>query len=50
VTTNSFGFYTFEVESGDTYILGVTARRYRFASRTIDVSDSLSDVNFTAAE
>jgi hypothetical protein len=51
VLTNSFGFFTFhDVEVGETYVIGATSRRYRFSTRTIQVSDSLTDVNFSALE
>ena len=51
VTTNSFGYYTItDVEAGESYIIGVNSNRYRFASRVIEVSDSLSDVDFVGQE
>ena len=51
VITSSLGYFTFEeVESGDTYVIGVTAKRYRFDSRVIQVSDNLTDVNFIGLE
>jgi len=51
VTTNSFGFYTInDVEAGESYIIGVNSNRYRFASRVVEVSDSLSDVDFVGQE
>ncbi len=50
-TTGSFGIYTFEdVEAGGTYVVGVQAKRYRFASRIVNVTDSLTDVNFVGQE
>ena len=50
-TTGSFGIYTFEdVAAGQTYVVGVSAKRYRFASRVVNVSDSLADVNFVGQE
>jgi hypothetical protein len=50
-TTGSFGFYTFEdVEAGGTYVIGVTSNRYRFASRVVNVTDTLTDVDFVGAE
>jgi len=51
VTTSSFGFYQFEdVDSGQTYIIGVASRRYQFTSRTIQVVDNLANVDFVAQE
>jgi hypothetical protein len=50
-TTGSFGIYTFEdVESGASYVVGVSAKRYRFTSRVVNVTDSLTDVNFVGQE
>lgn len=50
-TTSTFGYYQFDdVEAGDTYIVGVTSRRYRFAPRTVQVLDTLTDVDFTGQE
>ena len=51
VTTNSFGFYQFDgVAAGRTYTIGVASRQYRFASRTVTVTDNLTDVDFTSQE
>ncbi|MEQ1606979.1 MAG: carboxypeptidase-like regulatory domain-containing protein, partial [Pyrinomonadaceae bacterium] len=51
VTTGSFGFYSFEdVEAGQSYVIGVTSKRYRFGSRVVNVTDSLSDVDFVGQE
>ncbi len=51
VTTSSFGFYSFEdVEAGQSYFIGVSSRRYRFASRVVNVSDTLADVDFVGQE
>ncbi len=50
-TTGSFGIYTFtDVEPGETYVIAIQARRYRFASRVINVTDTLTDVNFVGLE
>ena len=49
--TSSFGIYTFEdVEAGESYVIGVSARRYRFNSRVVNVSDTLADVDFIGQE
>jgi hypothetical protein len=51
VLTNSFGYYSFdEVEAGGSYVLTVSSRRYRFASRVVNVDDNVSDADFVAAE
>ncbi|MEQ1607114.1 MAG: MBG domain-containing protein [Pyrinomonadaceae bacterium] len=51
VTTGSFGIYTFDdVEAGQTYVVGVQAKRYRFVSRVVNVTDNVSDVNFVGRE
>jgi hypothetical protein len=50
-TTGSFGIYTFtDVGAGGSYVVGVSPKRYRFASRTVNVTDSLADVDFAAIE
>jgi hypothetical protein len=50
-TTGSFGNYRFaDVEPGETYVIAVTSKRYRFTSRTVNVSDTLTDVDFVGLE
>ncbi|HQZ94940.1 MAG TPA: carboxypeptidase regulatory-like domain-containing protein [Pyrinomonadaceae bacterium] len=50
-TTGSFGYYQFaDVEAGGTYTVGVSARRYRFTSRILQVQDTLTDVDFVGQE
>ena len=49
-TTSSFGYYTFDDVTAATYWMSVASRQYRFASRTIEVGDTLTDVNFTGLE
>lgn len=47
--TSSLGYYSFEsVSVGETYILGVEAKRYEFASRVVQVFDSLTEVDIVA--
>jgi len=49
--TNPFGYYRFDgVESGETYVLSVTAKRYRFADpqRVLNLDDSIANVDFIA--
>jgi hypothetical protein len=51
VQTGSLGWYHFEnLAAGETYIIQVGAKRFRFAvpSRVITLQDSLSDVDFVA--
>ncbi|MFL6374183.1 MAG: FG-GAP-like repeat-containing protein [Pyrinomonadaceae bacterium] len=49
VITSAFGYYSFNaVGSGRAYIVGVSARRYRFRTQLITVKDTLSDLNFVA--
>ncbi len=50
-TTSSFGFYTFDnVRVGETYVIGVSSRLYRFASRNLVVNDNLTNVDFVGLE
>ncbi len=51
VITSSLGYYTFEdVEAGGTYVVSVGSRRFRFDPRVIQVSDSLTNVDFIGME
>ena len=51
VTTSSFGYYSFDgVAAGRAYVIGVASRQYRFASRTVQVTDNLSDLDFVGLE
>ncbi len=50
-TTSSFGVYSFDnVQTGGTYIIGVSSKRYRFASRNLLVNDNLTNVDFVGLE
>ncbi|MFZ1491253.1 MAG: carboxypeptidase regulatory-like domain-containing protein [Ilumatobacteraceae bacterium] len=50
-TTGTFGSYRFnDVEAGRSYVMAVTSNRYRFASRVVNIADSLNDVDFMAIE
>ncbi len=50
-STGSFGYYLFEgLDAGQSYVLGVTARRYRAATRSINLSESLDGLNFFLLE
>lgn len=47
--TNSFGYYRFEeLEAGQTYILGVSAKGYSFSAQVLTVNEDL-EVNFVAS-
>ena len=49
--TSSFGAYQFEgLEVGRDYLLTVTSKRYRFATRTVNLTENLSDVNLVGLE
>lgn len=50
--TNTFGYYSVTgLDVGQTYVLGVSARRYTFAnpSMVINLSDNFGGANFTAS-
>jgi hypothetical protein len=45
--TNGFGYFKFDsVEAGQTYIVSVSHKRYRFQSRIVSANDQLTDVDF----
>ncbi|HEV7698621.1 MAG TPA: carboxypeptidase regulatory-like domain-containing protein [Pyrinomonadaceae bacterium] len=47
--TNSFGYFRFDsIESGSAYVIGVTLKRYSFASQLITVQDEVTDLTITA--
>ncbi len=48
-TTNPFGYFRFtDVQAGETYIISVSAKRYHFAPQVLNVTEDLTDLNFTA--
>ena len=50
-TTSSFGFYQFDdVTLGETYTVSIASRQYRFASRTVQVTADLANVDFVGLE
>lgn len=50
-TTSSFGVYTFsDVTVATNYTLSVSSRRYRFTPRTIDISESLTNIDLLGLE
>jgi uncharacterized repeat protein (TIGR01451 family) len=45
--TNAFGYYLFDnVESGESYVVSVDAKRYQFTPQFLKVMDTLSEVDF----
>ena len=51
VTTNSFGSYQFNnVQSGQSYVISVVSKHYRFLSQNLMVSATLTGVNFVGDE
>jgi len=53
VVTGTFGYYRFDgIVAGETYFIGVSAKRYTFATPTVAVNatDNLSELNFTALQ
>ena len=51
VSTSSFGYYTFDnVVPGESYVISVSVRRYRFATRRVDITGSLADLDFVGSE
>jgi hypothetical protein len=51
VMTSSLGYYQFdEVETGDSYVIGVISKRYRFENKLILVADSLAQIDFFGIE
>ncbi len=51
VTTSSFGYFEFDdLSSGASYTIGVASRQYRFASRTVEITGTLTNVDFTGQE
>jgi predicted outer membrane repeat protein len=50
-TTGSAGIYTFEnVATGQTYVMTVSSKRYRFAARTVDINGNLTNLDFVGLE
>ena len=51
VRTNSFGYYRFEdIEVGQTYIIGVSSKRYQFTDQAVSLLNSLANIDFIAQE
>jgi hypothetical protein len=50
-TTSSFGLYSFDnVRTGETYIITVGSKRYRFSPRIMPINSALNDVDFVGLE
>jgi len=50
-TTGSFGLFAFDaVRIGETYVIGVSSKRYRFTARSIQATENLVGIDFTGAE
>jgi hypothetical protein len=47
VTNRSGAFIFYQINTGETYVLGVVAKDYRFASRVINVTGRLGGLTFT---
>ena len=50
VPTSSMGYYNFDGLANETYTVSVSSRRYRFSARSVDLSASLANVDFTGIE
>ncbi|QQS32895.1 MAG: carboxypeptidase regulatory-like domain-containing protein [Acidobacteriota bacterium] len=49
--TSSFGYYRFEgVPVGESFVMSVNSRSYRFVPRVVQVLDTLTDVDFVGLE
>ncbi len=49
VRSSSFGYYRFDdVQAGETYIISVSSKRYRFISQIISVADEITELNLVA--
>ena len=47
--TGAFGYYRFtDVAAGETYIVSVVSKKYSFAPQVVNVTEEVSDLNFTA--
>ncbi len=49
VLTNGFGYYTVaDIASGESYIVRVASKQYKFAARVVNVARDLDGIDFTA--
>lgn len=50
-TTSSFGVFSFEgMIAGESYVVSVVSKRYRFTSRTVQVTSNVADIDFIGLE
>ena len=49
-TTSSFGLYSFQNIAQGTYFVGVSSKRYRFSTRTVDIQSNLTNFDFVGLE
>ena len=50
-TTSAFGYFRFDdVQTGETYIISVTSKRYSFAPQVVNLTENLTDLNFIAVQ
>ena len=48
MVTTPFGYYTFDsVETGKTYIVSAVSRKYVYASRVVNLTDAVADLDFS---
>lgn len=48
--TTTFGYYRFyDVEAGETYVVSVSSKKYKFAPQVISVTEDLTELNFVAS-
>ena len=51
VRSSSFGYYRYaEVRAGETYVISVSSKFYRFTPRTLTIVDNLTDIDFIGEE
>lgn len=49
--TNAFGYFRFDnVRSGESYVISIRAKSYRYDSRVVTVDDELTDLVFTPSQ
>lgn len=50
-TTSSFGFYRFDgLSVGETFVIEVSSKRYRFAARVLQTFETLSNIDFVGQD
>ena len=51
VMTTAFGYFRFaNVQVGETYVVLVRSKRFRFAPQIVNVTEDIGNLNFTASE